>query len=98
MHLFPSAHFRQRCAERLPGVDPVKLAEGISWAIRNGRDDLIRFKSRLDRFGRRAFEFDWDGKTYVIVINSHANTLITILDETMDYKPHGTVYRKPVKR
>lgn len=36
-------HWKERCAERAPGVCPEELYRGIVWAVANRRDDLVQF-------------------------------------------------------
>lgn len=78
----PTRHFRKRVRERIgPHIDPDFLAEGIAWAIREGRSDLVRYAGRLDRTGRRVFHFavPLRGEIFRAIVNTTDNTLITVM-------------------
>ena len=85
------AHFAMRVRERLgKSVNPNILFRGIIWAIENERSDLVRFVSRVDRTGRRIFEFLPTGskEPYYVVVDTETMTPVTIMSGEME------IYRK----
>lgn len=78
------AHFATRVRERIPGVPPRVLWEGIVWAIARGRDDLVRFEGRLDRRGRRLWSFRAaTGGVFCAVVDGDPPRPLTVLTPGM---------------
>lgn len=78
--VYATDHFRSRVAERIGTVDPEILADGLFWAIENGREDLVRYAGRIARNGRRIFLFRVpDGRNFYALINTETKVAITVL-------------------
>jgi hypothetical protein len=76
-----TTHFIGRVAERIgAAVDPRVLADGIVWAIRQERDDIVEFVTRVDRRGCRIFRFRVpDGRQFYALVNTDEMRCITVL-------------------
>ena len=77
-----SKHFVQRVRERIgPHVCPMTLGEGLLWAFRNERHDLLEFIGRVNRRGLRIFRFRvaGDGRHFYVLIDTEATTLVTVM-------------------
>jgi hypothetical protein len=64
----PTQHFRERVADRIgPAVNPDLLWQ----CVRDAIDDMApqaRYLGRLDRTGRRAWQFTVDGRPWAVVV------------------------------
>jgi hypothetical protein len=86
------AHFARRARERLgAGFNPKSLYMGIIWAIENERSDLVRFVSRVNRTGRRIFEFvpAGSGESFYVLVDTATMTPLTILSDEMEIGREG---------
>jgi hypothetical protein len=73
-------HWRQRVRERIGKVDPDLLAEGLIWAIRGERVDLVRFVARVSRKGARLFRFRVPDRRYFFaLIDTETEDCITVM-------------------
>ena len=72
-------HFAQRVTERMRGVHPQQLAEGLAWAIANHHDG-VRYCGRRIHDGKvsRLFEFDADGQAFCVIASDEATSLVFI--------------------
>jgi len=75
----PQSHFDKRVAERIGNVCPRTLRIGIAWAIRNEREDLVSFHTRVNRKGIRAFKFRVpDGRVFYALIKMPELQFVTV--------------------
>lgn len=77
-----SQHFIARVRERIgPGVDPITLGNGLLWAYRNQRADLIEYIGRVNRYGLRVFRFRHapDGRVFYVLLDTEKMTLVTVM-------------------
>lgn len=72
-------HFRRRVGERIGNVDADTLADGIFWAIDNGRADLVEYVCRVTREGMRVFRFRVpDGRVFLALIDTEKRSAVTV--------------------
>jgi hypothetical protein len=72
-------HFRQRCLERIGAVDAEAIGNGILWAIKNERRDLVQFVGRVSRSGKRVFRFRVaDGRQFFALVHTENDTVLTV--------------------
>lgn len=64
-----------------PNVDAVRLAYGLTEAVKQGRYDLIEFVCRTNRKGYRLFRFrdPGRGKTWYVLIDTNDFVAITVM-------------------
>ncbi|PYE84165.1 hypothetical protein [Pseudoroseicyclus aestuarii] len=75
----PCRHFVDRVSERIPGFDPSALRDGIRWALKQDRWDLVHFVGRVGKGGRRFFEFDVPGRgTFLALVDTDNLEPITV--------------------
>ena len=57
------------------------LGEGLLWAFRNERHDLLEFIARVNRRGLRIFRFRVaeDGRYFYVLIDTDTVTLVTVM-------------------
>ena len=80
--MFTTAHWRQRCAERLgQHVCPLALADHLARAIDAG-SEVVQYIGRQDAAGKRVFRFSApDGRPFRAVLNTRTQTAITLYPE-----------------
>lgn len=85
-------HWQDRVQERIGNVCPQTLANGLAWAIKNDRRDLVSYVGRANKKGsRRVFGFRVpDGRTFYVMMKTPELIPITVFDDGMDVKgPDG---------
>lgn len=83
-------HWNERVQERIGTVDPDVLHQGLVWAIKNDRTDLVQAIGRVSRDGKRVFKFRVpDGRVFFALVNTSNMNPMTVMPPDFTVKRQG---------
>lgn len=74
----PTKHWQERCRERGVGVDPDVLWATIRQAIRDGREDFVRFKGRVKN-NRALYVFKTVAGVFGVIVATETMRPVTLV-------------------